>query len=95
MTPTIADLARIDARVQKLLGHLERSSLEVRLFKAEYEVRLIKVGDMIKLENGEIRAEQARKLPETTKLGPDAALALISLVEWVIQQMGSAMKPLN
>jgi hypothetical protein len=90
---TLADVQKVDIKVQQFLDRLGCSSLAARLLRAEYIWRSIVVGDSIKMEQGELSEDLARNLPMTTVLGPDSSLAFTELQQWVADQVKLLSRP--
>lgn len=84
-TKTIRNLQELDRWLQDWLDKIGRSDPRAKLLQAEYNVRLIRVGEMIQMENGDLSPELARELPLSTPLGPDARLAVAEMLEYLSQ----------
>jgi len=81
--------------MDKLFNRMGELTCEVKWLKSEYEMRCTKVGDIIRMEQGDLSVEMALNLPSTTVLGFGACLAFVDLLDWTIMQVRSLSEPLS
>jgi hypothetical protein len=92
---TLAYISEIDKKVQKWLDLLGRSSLLVQLLEPEYHLRLMKIGDAVRMEQGDLSEMSAREFALTTELKVDPMIAVAELPEWLIQQIKLSRQSMN